>query len=221
MFPHYSTEGKDPARRIFTPGGGLTGKFLRLRRAHDGHLIGGALLSHAVHGFRVAPALDPALHRQPGAHRQDGRLLGDDAPGDAGQVVRPAVPAVHRQDQVADLPAQRRPAQGGSFAQNAGELNLVKGAAPPGISSRTNTEITSRGPWPLRLLKERSWPVRVSTSPVCTGVGLQQRPGQNHRQPVLLAGKPLHRQGKAVKSLAVVYVGQLRLPRRPSTGARG
>ena len=33
---------------------------------------------------------------------------------------------------LADLPAQRRPAQGGSFAQNAGELNLVKGGRASG-----------------------------------------------------------------------------------------
>lgn len=55
----------------------LQQKFLRLRRTHDGYLIGGALLAHAVHGFRIAPALDPALHRQAGTHRKPGRLLGD------------------------------------------------------------------------------------------------------------------------------------------------
>mgnify|MGYP007122604114 CR=1 FL=1 len=197
----------------------LQEKFLRLRRPHDGHLIGGALLSHAVHGFRVGPALDPALHRQPGAHRQDGRLLGDDAPGDAGQVVRPAVPAVHRQDQVADLPAQRRPAQGGSFAQNARELNLVKGGRTSGNQLPDEHGDHQPGTLAAAVVEGAQLAGKGQHVPGMYGVGLQQRPGQNHRQPVLLAGKPLHRQGKAVKALAVVYVGQLRLPGGPPAQA--
>ena len=51
------------------------------------------------------------------------------------------------------------------------------------------------------------------------GVLLQQPPGQNHRQQVLLARQPLHRQGKAVKVLAVVYMGQGRLSGGPAAQA--
>ena len=121
--------------------------------------------------FSCSPALHPALHRQPGAHRARWLSVGDDAPRRCRQVVRPPYRRFTARIQVADLPAQRRPAQGGSFAQNAGELNLVKGGRALRESApRTNTEITSRGPWPLRLLKERSWPVDGSARPsVCGG----------------------------------------------------
>ena len=43
------------------------------------------------------------------------------------------------------------------------------GPAPPAVKVWANTEMTSRLPCPLLLLKERSWPVTVTVSPGDTG----------------------------------------------------
>ncbi|CAN4027176.1 preprotein translocase subunit SecE, partial [Dysosmobacter welbionis] len=68
----------------------------------------------------VGPALDPAFQAERVPHLEPGRLDRQLSPGDHRQIVRPAVPAAHRQHQVADAAAQRGAAEDGGLAQDAG-----------------------------------------------------------------------------------------------------
>lgn len=191
-------------------------KFLDLRRTHDGHLISRAVRQDAVVIFGVDTALDAALHGEALAGAHVRRLSRHRAPGDARQVVRPSVPAVHCQDDVTDLTAQRRTPQRGCPAQYAGQLDLVEGALA--AQSQLVGEHGDHQPAALAAF--------VVEGPQLTDDGnggpsrhrysMEQRLGHDDRQAVCLPRQAHHRQRKPVEGAAVVDVGQsghvLRLP---------
>ena len=100
-------------RRCGGPAGGLLCR-LRLQQMHGGDLVGHPFLGGAVlQDLAVGPALDPAFQAERVPHLEPGRLDRQLSPGDHRQIVRPAVPAAHRQHQVADAAAQRGAAEDG------------------------------------------------------------------------------------------------------------
>ena len=85
---------------------GFLGQLLWKRQAGDGDFKCGALLGGLPDGFEVGAALQPSVQPEGIPCLKLAALQSQAAPGDAGEIVGPAVTAVDRQEQVADIPTQ-------------------------------------------------------------------------------------------------------------------
>ena len=183
---------------------------VRIHQVHDADLVGGALLGLAVHDLGVDPALDPALQGQGGAGIQAARQHRHLAPGDAGQIVRPAIPPVHRQHHVADAPPQGRPPQHRRFAQHPLKLDLVAVVVLLRLRQDPGEYGDDQPAALARLVVEGAeLPLHRQPPPLQRQQGLELFAGGDDVDHVRLAGQPPDGQGKPEKPLAVVFVGDL------------
>ena len=94
-------------------------------QVHHRHLKGYPLLRPVPQVLGISTALETAFEVQGAPHLHPAALVGQTAPGDAGEIIRPAIAPVHRQDHVTDRPAQGGGPEAGRLAQCPGQEQAV------------------------------------------------------------------------------------------------